>query len=114
MEPMSAGPTSRRDSAGSGELSASLGKEIRAALQDYLQGRKLVRFQVRKMERRTIEGFLKIEGDGGDLTLVDFKATATPSGALSSLWVGGKRIGLALGPAPKRGSRSSSSSSRIP
>ena len=81
---------------------AALTKDIRTALEDYLSGRKLVMVKIRQAEGRSIEGFLKIEGGRGERSLVDFKATSTPEGALSSLEVGGRKISFIPGPASRR------------
>ncbi len=81
---------------------AMLMKSIKAALDGYLRGRKLVRVQIRHAEGSKTEGFLKIEGGKAERLLVDFKATSTADGGLSSLEVGGKKISLLNGPATKR------------
>jgi hypothetical protein len=73
---------------------AFLVRSIRVALEDYLNGRKLVRVKTRHAEGRSVEGFLKIEGVKGERLLVDFKATETPQGGLSSLEVSGRKISL--------------------
>ena len=81
---------------------APLVRSIRAALEDYLNGRKLVRVKIRQAEGRSVEGFLKIEGGKGERLLVDFKATETSQGGLSSLEVGGRKVSLAPDAAAKR------------
>ncbi len=73
---------------------AAIARSIRVALEDYLDGRKLVVVKIRQVEGKNIEGFLKIDGGKGERLLVDFKATATPQGGLSSLEVGGRRIAV--------------------
>lgn len=70
-------------------------------LDDYLNGRRLVKVKIRLIEGSKVDGFLKIDGGKGERLLVDFKATATPQGRLSSLQVGGRRISL-VGDAAKR------------
>ena len=85
-----------------GDHDAALRKGIRTALEEYLSGRKLVMIKVRQAEGRSIEGFLKIEGVRGERSLVDFKATSTPEGALSSLEVGGRKVSFVPGPASRR------------
>lgn len=90
-------PTSARD-----QPTAPIGRDVRRALGGYLQGRKLVKFQIRRAEGGKVEGFLKIEGGSGERTLVDFKAVAAIDGGLSSLEVGGKRILLDAGVGVKR------------
>jgi hypothetical protein len=77
-------------------------KIIRGPLEEYLNGRRLVQVKIRKSEGRNVEGFLKIDAGGGERILVDFKATKSPQGGLSSLDVGGRKIPLVLGPAAKR------------
>jgi hypothetical protein len=84
---------------------AALTRSIRGVLESYLDGRKLVRVKVRQVEGKNVEGFLKIYGGKGERLLVDFRATSTPLGGLSSLEVGGKKIALALGPAAKKALR---------
>jgi hypothetical protein len=84
------------------ENDASLARSIRGALDGYLDGRKLVRVKIRQVEGRNVVGFLKIEGRRGERLLVDFAATTTQEGALSSLQVGGRKISIALGPSVKR------------
>jgi hypothetical protein len=74
---------------------ASLTRSLRVALEDYLNGRKLVRVKIRQAEGRSVEGFLKIEGGKGERLLLDFKATEIPHGGLSSLEVGGKKVSIA-------------------
>jgi hypothetical protein len=81
---------------------ALLIRSIKAALGTYLKGRKLVRVRVRQVEGSKAEGFLKIEGGKAERLLLDFKATSTSDGELSSLEVGGKKIVLASGAAIKR------------
>jgi hypothetical protein len=71
-----------------------LGKNIRDALTTYLEGRKLHLVIIREVEGRKVEGFLKIGGEGGERLLLDFKATSTPQGEISSLEVSGKKITL--------------------
>jgi len=51
--------------------------------------------QIRQAEGNKIEGFLKVDGDKGESLLVDFMASSTPGGELSSLEVGGKKIVVA-------------------
>jgi hypothetical protein len=75
---------------------------IRAGLENSLEGWKLVGVKIRRVEGKNVEGFLKIDGGKGERLLVDFKATATPEGGLSSVEVGGKKIPLASGQATKR------------
>lgn len=79
-----------------------LARSIRAQLGGYLNGRKLLSVKIRQAEGRNIEGFLKIEGGKGERLLVDFTATETAEGGLSSLEVGGRKISLTPGPAAKR------------
>jgi hypothetical protein len=81
---------------------ASLVRNLRVALDDYLNGRKLVRVKIRQAEGRSVEGFLKIEGGKSKRLLVDFKATETPQGGLSSLEVGGSKVSLVPDAAAKR------------
>jgi len=81
---------------------AAITKGIRTALEDYLSGRRLVMVKIRQAEGRNIEGFLKIEGGSGERSLVDFKATSSPEGALSALEVGGRKISFVPGPASRR------------
>lgn len=80
----------------------ALAKSVRVALEGYLKGRKLVEVKTRQVEGRSVDGFLKIEGEKGERLLLDFKATTTRDGALSSLEVGGRKISLAVGPAARR------------
>ena len=68
----------------------------------YLNGRKLLSVKIRQAEGKNIEGFLKIEGGKGERLLVDFTATATAEGGLSSLEVGGRKISIAAGLAARR------------
>ena len=98
---LSAGRAHAPTPATTGDKEAMLLKSVRAALDNYLQGRKLVAVKFRQIEGNNLYGFLKMEGKG-ERHLVDFKATATPEGRLSSLEVDGKRITLDLDPAPKR------------
>ena len=81
---------------------AQIARRIRGALDDYLGDRKLVKVKIRQVEGRSVDGFLKIEGRSGERLLVDFGATTTQEGALSSLEVGGRKISLVPGPVPKR------------
>ena len=81
---------------------AALMRIIRAGLENSLEGWKLVGVKIRRVEGKNVEGFLKIDGGKGERLLVDFKATATPEGGLSSVEVGGKKIPLASGQATKR------------
>jgi hypothetical protein len=74
------------------DKSAVLVKSIRAALVGYLTGRKLLRVQIRRVEGGRIEGFLKIESGAGESFLVDFRATSSPKGLLTSLEVGGRKV----------------------
>ena len=85
------------------ESEGSVARSIRGALDDYLARRKLVKVKIRQVEGKTVDGFLKIEGRRGERLLVDFGATTTQEGTLSSLDVGGRKISLAPGPAEKRG-----------
>jgi len=48
-----------------GYQTAVLPKGIRGALKNYLNGRRLLRVQVRHIEGNKIEGFLKIEEERG-------------------------------------------------
>jgi len=80
----------------------ALAKSIRAALEGYLKGRKLVEVKIRQVEGRSVDGFVKIEPEKGERLLVDFKAATTRDGALSSLEVGGRKISLAVGAAARR------------
>jgi len=73
---------------------AALARSIRGRLEDYLEGRRLVNVKIRQVEGMNIEGFLKIAGGKGERLLVDFRATATPQGGLSSLEVGGRKIAV--------------------
>jgi hypothetical protein len=66
-------------------------------LESFPNGRRLVRVQIRQVEGSRTEGFLKIEGVEGERFLVDFRATSTPQGRLSSLEVGGKKISVVVG-----------------
>jgi len=81
---------------------ASLARSIRGALEGYLSGRKLVKVKIRQVEGKSIEGFLKIEGGKGERLLVDFKATATQHGGLSSLEVGGRKVAVDYSATPRR------------
>jgi len=81
---------------------AALRRTIRTALEHSLQGWKLVGVKIRRVEGKSIEGFLKIDEGKGERLLVDFKATATPEGGLSSVEVGGKKISLTAGHVTKR------------
>lgn len=81
---------------------ASLVRSIRVALEDYLNGRKLVRVKIRQTQGRSVEGFLKIEGGKGERLLVDFKAVGTPHRGLLSLEVGGRKVSLGPDSAAKR------------
>jgi hypothetical protein len=81
---------------------AMLTRSIKAALGTYLKGRKLVRVRVRQVEGSKSEGFLKIEGGKAERLLLDFKATSTSEGGLSSLEVGGKKIPLVAGAGKQR------------
>jgi len=72
----------------------ALAKSIRAALEGYLKGRKLVEVKIRQVEGRSVDGFVKIEPEKGERLLVDFKASTTLEGALLSLEVGGRKISL--------------------
>jgi hypothetical protein len=74
-----------------------LAKSIKEALANYLKGRRLAQVQIRNVEGSKVEGFLWILGGEADRRLVDFKATSTPQGGLSSLEVGGKKISLIVG-----------------
>jgi hypothetical protein len=76
------------------DAAAVLARSIRGALESYLKGRRLVRVQIRRVDGSKTEGFLKIEGGRGERLLVDFRATSTPQGGLSALWVGGNKISL--------------------
>ncbi|HUI01401.1 MAG TPA: hypothetical protein VLX56_07210 [Nitrososphaerales archaeon] len=87
-------PAKREDQRGSDD-SGSVPGAVRTALGEYLRGRRLVRVQVRRVEGRTVEGFLKIQGPNGERSLEDFSATMDQDGALSLLVVGGKRVGVA-------------------
>ena len=73
---------------------AELRRVVRATLEHSLGAWKLVGVKIRRVEGKNIEGFLKIDEGKGERLLVDFKATATPEGALSSVEVGGKKIAL--------------------
>jgi hypothetical protein len=79
-------------------------RNIRGALENYLDGRRLARVQIRRVEGSKTEGFLKIEGRKGERLLVDFSAFSTPQGELSSLEVGDKKISVVVG-ATTRGAR---------
>jgi hypothetical protein len=79
-----------------------LSKSMKEALGSYLKGRKLVRVQIRHVEGSKVEGFLKIEGGRAERVLLDFRATATQQGGLSSLEVGGKKIALVAGTTTRR------------
>ena len=81
---------------------AALRKTIRASLVNNLDGWKLVGVRIRQVEGKTIEGFLKVDDGKGERLLLDFKASLTPEGGLSSVEVGGKKISLAPGQATKR------------
>jgi len=81
---------------------ASTARRIRGALDGYLGGRKLLKVKIRQVEGRSVDGFLKIEGGRGERLLVDFNATTTKEGELSSLEVGGRKISLDAGPAARR------------
>jgi hypothetical protein len=70
---------------------------MKAALANYLKGRRLAQVQIRNVEGSKVEGFLGILGGEAERLLVDFKATSTPQGGLSSLEVGGKKISLVVG-----------------
>ena len=74
------------------DIASKLAKDIKRALESYLEGKELVRVQIRHVEGRRIDGFLKIEGGKAEPILIDFKATSTLKGGLSSLEVGGKKI----------------------
>jgi hypothetical protein len=74
-----------------------LGRNINEALTTYLEGRRLVLVIIREVEGRRVEGFLKIEGGAGEHVMLDFKATSTPRGEISSLEVGGRRIAVGGG-----------------
>ncbi|HEV2389489.1 MAG TPA: hypothetical protein VGS04_02075 [Nitrososphaerales archaeon] len=75
----------------------ALAKSVRAALGGYLQGRKLVEVKMRQAEGRSVDGFLKIQGEKkGERLLVDFKAVITREGTLSSLEVAGRKVSLAV------------------
>jgi hypothetical protein len=91
--------------AASQDRAAVFAKGIKGALENYLKGRRLVRVQIRHVEGSKTEGFLKIEGGKAERLLVDFKATSTPQGGLSSLEVGGKKISLAVVGAPTKRAR---------
>ena len=73
-----------------------LAKSINGALANYLKGRTLAQVQIRNVEGRKVEGFLRILGGEAERLLVDFKATSTPQGGISSLEVGGKKISLVV------------------
>jgi hypothetical protein len=94
--------TQQRPGANAEDHETSLMRNIRVALEDYLNGRRLVRVKIRQVEGRSVEGFLKIEGGKGERLLVDFNATKTPQGGLSSLEVGGRKVSLAPDAAAKR------------
>jgi hypothetical protein len=83
------------------DRAAMLTKSIKGALGDYLGGRKLVRVKIRHVEGGKAEGFLKIEGGKAERLLIDFRATSTAQGELSSLEVGGKKISLVATPVSK-------------
>jgi len=90
-------PGGKQGLAVSQDRDAILTKSMREALVTYLKGRKLVRVRIRQIDGSKIEGFLKIEGGKAERILLDFKATSTPEGGLSSLEVGGKKIPLDVG-----------------
>jgi len=81
---------------------ASIARAIKGALTGYLSGRRLIKVKIRQIDGRSVDGFLKIEGGGAERVLLDFTATTSPEGALSSLEVGGKKIPLVLNPNEKR------------
>jgi RNase P/RNase MRP subunit POP5 len=74
---------------------AELRRVVRSTLENSLGDWKLVGVKIRRVEGENIEGFLKIDEGKGERLMVDFKATATQDGALSSVEVGGKKIALA-------------------
>jgi hypothetical protein len=80
---------------------ASIARAIKGALTGYLSGRRLVKVKIRQIEGRSVEGFLKIDGGRAERVLVDFTATTTREGALSSLEVGGKKVSLVSNPNEK-------------
>ena len=85
---------------------AMVSRSIQAALEkNYLKGRRLVRVKIRQVEGNSIEGFLKIEGTEGERLLVDFRATSTLVGNLSSLEVGGQKVPGVSGPRPNKRDR---------
>jgi len=73
---------------------ASVARRIRGALDAYLGGRKLLEVKIGQLDGRSVSGFLKIEGKKGERLLVDFTATTTQEGGLSSLEVSGRKISL--------------------
>lgn len=81
---------------------AALAKSMSRILQGYLNGRRLVTVKIRLVEGKSVDGFLKITGEKGERLLVDFKATATPQGQVSSLQVGARNIPLEAGASSKR------------
>ena len=73
---------------------AALARSMSRLLRGHLNGRRLVKVKIRSVDGKSVEGFLKIAGANGERLLVDFRATATPQGEVSSLQVGGRSVPL--------------------
>ncbi len=80
---------------GSGnDYSAKLLSNIRRSLSSYFEGeQKVVQVRIGRVEEDNVYGFLKVRSsEKHENFLLDFQATATPQGAVSSLEVDGKKI----------------------
>ncbi len=96
------GAGERSPALSSEDRATMLTKSMKAALEDYLKDRRLVKVQIRHVDGSKVEGFLKIEGGKAERLLVDFKAGWTPHSGLSSLEVGGKKISRVVGATTKQ------------
>jgi len=100
---LAAGSAQQRTRAATDDDGVVLETRIRGALEKgYLRGRKLVGLKIRRVEGKSVEGFLKIDAGKDEHLLVDFRATSTEQGGLSYLEVGGRKISVAGGAATTR------------
>jgi len=76
--------------------SSKLMKSIRKELASYLGGeQRLVRVRIGRMEHNKVYGFVKVESEETHRHfLLDFEATSTCQGVLSSLEVDGKKVSI--------------------
>jgi hypothetical protein len=97
-------PRARRDAQGPEEIQrAKLIAEIRRSLtRHWGSHRKVVDVQIRNIDGSEVHGFVNLTSEAThENFLLDFQATISQRGALSSLWVDGKRFPIS--PAKGRG-----------